>query len=87
MGSIIGAFDAHPRARVAQLLEALDQVGIRLNRAEIAEGPDGGSCLPFEAEDGAKDRNSRQLIRAAALCCAALAIAPLVMPFAARKSC
>jgi general secretion pathway protein L len=62
------------------LLAALDRVGIRPSRAEIADGPDAGSCLHLSG-DGHQYRGSSRLIRTAALYCAALALAAVTIPF------
>jgi general secretion pathway protein L len=70
-----------PKASLAPLLGALDQVGIRPSRAEIADGPDAGSCLPFVGDGSRQYRNSSRLIRAAAVCCAILALAAVMTPF------
>jgi general secretion pathway protein L len=70
-----------PKVSLAPLLEALDQVGIRPSRAEIADGPDTGSCLPLAGEGNRQYRTSSHLIRAAALCCATLALAAAATPF------
>jgi general secretion pathway protein L len=56
-----------PKASLAPLLGALDQVGIRPSRAEIADGPDAGSCLPFTCEGSRHHSTSSRLVRAARL--------------------
>jgi hypothetical protein len=70
-----------PKVSLAPLLEALDHVGIRPSRAEIADGPDVGSCLSFDGEGGREHRTSSRLVRAAAFCCATLALAAITTPF------
>jgi general secretion pathway protein L len=69
-----------PKARLAPLLEALDRVGIRPSRAEIADGRDAGSCLPFAGDGSRQHATSSRLTLAAALCCATLALAAVVIP-------
>jgi general secretion pathway protein L len=70
-----------PKASLAPLLSALDQVGIRPSRAEIADGPDAGSSLRFGSEGGRQYTTSGRLIRVAALCWAILALAAAGIPF------
>src|SRR6266478_1676215 len=69
-----------PKASLAALLGALDQVGIVPSRAEIADGPDAGSCLPFAGDGSRQYHASGRLIRAAVLSCAVLALAAVLMP-------
>jgi general secretion pathway protein L len=74
-----------PKVTLAPLLEALDQIGIRPSRAEIADGPDAGSCLPFAGDGSRQYLTSGWLIRAAALCCVILAIAAVMTPFVRQE--
>jgi general secretion pathway protein L len=70
-----------PKASLAPLRGALDRLGIRPSRAEIADGPDAGSYLPFGGDDRREHRTSGRLVRAAALCCATMALAAMTTPF------
>jgi general secretion pathway protein L len=70
-----------PKVSLELLLGALKQVGIRSGRAEIADGPDAGSSVPLDGGGGRQCRTSSRLIRAAALCCAILALAAVATPF------
>jgi len=74
-----------PKASLAPLLGALDQVGIRPGRAEIADGPDAGSCLPFAADGRRQSSTSSRLVRGAALGCAILALAAVVTPLVRQE--
>src|SRR3984893_9168385 len=74
-----------PRASLAPLLGALDQVGIRPSRAEIADGPDAGSCLPFGGDGSRHHSTSSLLVRAAALGCAILALGAAVTPLVRQE--
>jgi general secretion pathway protein L len=74
-----------PKETLAPLLEALDQVGIRPSRAEIADGPDAGSCLPFAGDGSRQYPTSGWLIRVAAVCCAILALAAVMTPFVRQE--
>jgi general secretion pathway protein L len=70
-----------PRAKLTQLLQALDQAGIRPLGAEIAAGPDQGAYLAFEGHDERSNGPARQWLGWAALvCCAALALAAITIP-------
>jgi general secretion pathway protein L len=74
-----------PKAGLAPLLEALDQVGMHPSRAEIADGPDVGCCLPFAGERTRQYPTSGWLIRAAALCCAILAFVAVITPLVRQE--
>jgi general secretion pathway protein L len=73
-----------PKANLAPLLTALSQAGIRPGRAEIADGPDAGTYLPLE--DGGPRHHSSSLLRwSAAVCCVALGLAAVVIPFVRQE--
>lgn len=74
-----------PKASLAPLLGALDRLGIRPTRAEIADGLDAGACLPFASADGRQYRASSRLIRAAAICCVTLALGAVTTPFVRQE--
>jgi general secretion pathway protein L len=74
-----------PKASLAPLLGALDQVGIRPSRAEILDGPDAGSCLPFAADGTRQYPTSSRLVRAAAFGCAILALGAVVTPLVRQE--
>ena len=71
-----------PRVRLAGLLRALEQAGIRPRGAEIAAGPDREGYLPFDVGDRrARDSARRWLLWPALVCCIVLALAAAVIPF------
>jgi general secretion pathway protein L len=74
-----------PKADLAPLLTALGQVGIRPRRAEIANGQDAGAYLPFEGDGGRAHLPSSRLLWPAAACCAALALAAVVIPYVRQE--
>jgi general secretion pathway protein L len=74
-----------PKVSLASLLGALDQVGVRPSGAEIADGPDAGSCLPFAGDGSRQYPTSSRLVRVAALCCATLALATVMTPLARQE--
>jgi len=69
------------KASLAPLLAALGAAGIVPRRAEIADGPDAGACLPLDGNGGHLSRISRRLVRPLAACCALLALAAILTPF------
>jgi general secretion pathway protein L len=73
-----------PKANLAPLLMALSQAEIRPGRAEIADGPDAGSFLSL-ADGGPRHRSSSRLIWSAAVCCVALGLAAVVIPFVRQE--
>jgi general secretion pathway protein L len=73
-----------PKANLAPLLTALSQAGIRPRRAEIADGPDAGTYLPLE-NGGPRHHPSSQLMWLAAVCCVALGLAAVVIPFVRQE--
>jgi general secretion pathway protein L len=76
-----------PKASLAPLLGALEQVGIVPERVEVTDGPDAGACLPLVAkQNGARSVAGRFVVRSAAICCAALASAVVVTPFVRQSS-
>ena len=75
-----------PRANLASLLGLLGQFGVTPVRAEIADGPDAGSWLPLDGVGHSADRGASRLIKPAAICCAALALAAVVTPFVRQSS-
>jgi general secretion pathway protein L len=70
-----------PKARLAPLLAFLGQIGIVPVRAEIADGPDAGSWLPLDGDGRPSRPGVARLLKPAAVCCAALALAAVVTPF------
>jgi len=74
-----------PKVSLAPLLGALDRFGIRPSRAEIAGGPDTGSCLPFAGDGSRQYPTSGWLIRTAAVCCVILALAAVMTPFVRQE--
>jgi general secretion pathway protein L len=74
-----------PKANLDPLLTDLAAVGIRPKRIEIADGPDNGTYLPLNG-DGTRSRyTSHRLLWPAAACCAALAVAAIVIPFVRQE--
>ncbi len=71
-----------PKTKLAQLLGALDHVGIRPRRIELAEGPNQGGYLPLDEGLGSPDHGRRWLLRRALACCLILALAAAAIPFA-----
>jgi general secretion pathway protein L len=74
-----------PKADLAPLLTALSQVGIRPRRAEIADGPDAGAYLPLEGDGGRAHQPSSRLLWPAAVCCATLGLAAVVIPYVRQE--
>jgi len=74
-----------PKANLATLLTGLGEVGIRPRRAEIADGRDAGAYLPLEGDGGHADQPSSRLLWPAAMCCAALGLAAVVIPFVRQE--
>lgn len=74
-----------PKASLDPLLTDLAAVGIRPRRAEIADGPDKGTYLPLNGDGTRKHHTSHRLLWPAAACCAALAMAAVVTPFARQE--
>ncbi|HEY3912673.1 MAG TPA: PilN domain-containing protein [Stellaceae bacterium] len=70
-----------PKARLGPLLSFLRQTGLSPVRAEIAEGPDAGCWLPLDGDGRPAHRGASRLIKPAAVCCAALALAAILIPF------
>jgi general secretion pathway protein L len=75
-----------PKARLAPLLAFLGQIGIVPVRAEIADGPDAGSWLPLDGDGRPAHPGANRLVRPAAACCAALALAAIVMPYVRQST-
>jgi general secretion pathway protein L len=74
-----------PRARLAPVLEPLGHAGVTPVRAEIADGPDAGFWLPLDGHRHSLDRGRRPLLKPLAVCCALLAFAAIVTPFARQS--
>ena len=74
-----------PKASLDPLLTDLAAVGIRPRRVEIADGPDKGTYLPLNGDGTHKHHTSHRLLWPAAACCAALAMAAVVTPFARQE--
>lgn len=74
-----------PKASLAPLLAALRQIGIAPARAEIADGPDAGFWLPLDGDGRPAHPGASRLIKPAAVCCAALALAAILVPFARQS--
>ena len=74
-----------PKTNLAPLLTALGQVGIQPRRAEIADGPDAGAHLPLDSDNGRAHQPSGRLMWPAAVCCAALGLAALVIPYVRQE--
>lgn len=70
-----------PKAKLGPLLAFLRQTGLAPVRAEIAEGPDAGCWLPLDGDGRPAHRGASRLIKPAAACCAALALAAILIPF------
>lgn len=70
-----------PKASLAPLLTALRQIGIAPVRAEIGDGPDAGCWLPLDGDGRPAHRGASRLVKPAAVCCAALALAAVTTPF------
>lgn len=75
-----------PKATLAPLLGFLGQVGIAPVRAEIGDGPDAGSWLPLDGDGRPAHPGSSRLLKPLAACCAALALAAIVIPFVRQSS-
>ena len=74
-----------PKASLDPLLTDLASVGIQPRRVEIADGPDKGAFLPLNGDGSRKHHASHRLLWPATACCAALAIAAVVTPFARQE--
>jgi general secretion pathway protein L len=74
-----------PKADLAPLLAALDQVGIRPSRIEITDGPDAGACLPLEGVGSHAHHPSNRLLWPVAVGCAALGLAAIVVPYVRQE--
>jgi general secretion pathway protein L len=74
-----------PKASLDPLLADLAAVGIRPRQVEIADGPDKGAYLPLNGDGSRRHHGSHRLLWPAAACCAALAIAAVVTPFARQE--
>jgi general secretion pathway protein L len=70
-----------PKATLDPLLTDLAAVGVRPKRIEIADGPDKGSYLPLNGDGNRAHHTSHRLLWVAAACCAALALAAVVIPY------
>jgi general secretion pathway protein L len=75
-----------PKAHLAPLLEPLSQAGIAPVRAEIADGPDAGFWLPLDGDGHGANRGASLLVKPLAACCALLALASVVTPFARQSA-
>ncbi len=76
-----------PRAKLAQLLGALEQAGVRPGWAEIAAGPDRDSHLPLDIHGGGGHVSAhRALLWPALACCIVLAIATAIIPFVRQSA-
>lgn len=71
-----------PRAKLAALLRALEQAGIRPHRAEIADGPDRGRYLPLDLDAVGPQHLRRRVLRPLAACFAALVLIAAALPVA-----
>lgn len=74
-----------PRANLDPLLADLRAIGIEPQRVEIADGPDAGSYLPLNGNGHRPYHAVNRLLWPAAACCAALALAAIVIPFARQE--
>ncbi|MGH7029817.1 MAG: hypothetical protein ACREEZ_05270, partial [Stellaceae bacterium] len=74
-----------PKARLVPLLAFLRQTGLAPVRAEIADGPDAGCWLPLDGDGRPAHPGASRLIKPAAVCCAALALAAILVPFARQS--
>ena len=83
-GRIVGAPAVDPKgeARPAACVSRLRPVSPPV-RAEIADGPDAGSWLPLDGDGQPVHPGASRLVRPAAACCAALALAAIVIAFRA----
>ncbi len=70
-----------PKAKLDPLLAYLGHTGLAPVRAEIADGPDAGSWLPLDGDGRPVHPGASRLVRPAAACCAALALAAIIVPF------
>jgi general secretion pathway protein L len=70
-----------PKANLDPLLAALAQIGIHPGRVEISDGADRGFHLPLDGEGSRSRHGPSRLLWPAAACCAALALAAIVIPF------
>ncbi|HTV46468.1 MAG TPA: PilN domain-containing protein [Stellaceae bacterium] len=75
-----------PKARLDPLLAYLRQSGVVPARAEITDGPDLGSWLPLDGDGRPAHSLLDNLVRPAAIGCAALAMAAIVIPFARQSA-
>jgi len=75
-----------PRERLVGLLAALARTGIVPRRVEIGDGPDAGFWLPLDGNGGRLQHTSPRLLWGAAACCALLALAAIVIPFAHQSA-
>jgi general secretion pathway protein L len=76
-----------PRAKLIQLLGALEQAGVRPQRAEIAAGPDRDSYLPLDSHGGSGHVSARRaLLWPALACCIVLALAATIVPFVRQSA-
>jgi general secretion pathway protein L len=74
-----------PKANLDPLLADLAAVGIRPKRVEITGGPDEGTYLPLNGDGTHSQRSSHRLLWPATACCAALAVATVVIPFVRQE--
>jgi general secretion pathway protein L len=74
-----------PKVNLDPLLTNLAAVGIRPRRVEIADGPDKGTRLPLNGDGNRTHQASHRLLWPAAACCAALAVAAVVIPFVRQE--
>jgi general secretion pathway protein L len=74
-----------PKVNLDPLLTNLAAVGIRPRRVEIADGPDKGTRLPLNGDGNRTHHASHRLLWPAAACCAALAVAAVVIPFVRQE--
>lgn len=75
-----------PKATLSPLLTFLGQIGIVPVRAEIGDGPDAGSWLPLDGDGRPAHPGASRLVKPAAVCCAALALAAIVTPFVRQST-
>lgn len=74
-----------PKANLDPLLADLARAGIRPSRVEITDGPDKGFSLPLHGNGGRARYAASRFLWPAAACCAALALAAIVIPFVRQE--
>lgn len=74
-----------PKATLDPLLDDLARVGIRPSAVEISDGPDKGFSLPLHANGSRARYAASRFLWPATACCAALALAAIVIPFVRQE--